>query len=72
MFRAGIGSSSWFCIAWPEVRLGDGFLCVLQADGVVHGVTQVLFAPEIPFGGFNRYMPQKKLDLLQFSSSHMA
>ena len=44
----------------------------LDAQAVVHGAAQLLFAPQITFGGLNRYMPEEELNLIQFATGEVA
>jgi hypothetical protein len=43
-----------------------------DADAIVNGAANALLAAQIPLGGLNGNVPEKKLDLLQFSTGRMA
>jgi hypothetical protein len=38
----------------------------------VHGATQFLLAPEVPFRRLNRHVSQEELDLIQFAAGEVA
>ena len=40
-----------------------------EVKEIVHGMPEILFAPEIAFRGLYRGMPQQKLNLLQFTAT---
>src|SRR6266436_479356 len=44
----------------------------LDANAIVDGRSNPLFAPKVAFGRLHRNVPQKKLDLLQLASRGMA
>ena len=43
-----------------------------RSEPVIHWFFQILLAPEVALGRHNRGMPQKELDLLQFTSVYVA
>ncbi len=53
--------SSWI----SGLRLG------LKADVVIHGITQLLFAAQIPFGRLDADVAEQKLNLFEFSPGWM-
>jgi hypothetical protein len=44
----------------------------LESKLVVDGAAQLLFASEVFFGGLNRHVPEKKLDLIELTAGKMA
>ena len=44
----------------------------LQADVIIDGEPQPLFAAQVPLGRFHRNMPQEELDLLKLPASRVA
>ena len=52
------------CRKWRPSNLLGG----LDADAIVHGIPDLLFAPKIALGGLHRYVPEKELDLFEFAT----
>jgi hypothetical protein len=46
--------------------------CRLDADVIIHRVSDFLLGPEIALGGLNRNVAEKKLDLFEFAARDMA
>jgi hypothetical protein len=45
---------------------------VVQAQLLIHRVSQFLFASEILLGSLNRWVPKQKLNLFQFTAIQVA
>jgi hypothetical protein len=43
-----------------------------EVEKIVHRMSKILFATEIVFRGLDRYVPEQKLNLLQFTPTIMA
>src|SRR4051794_31832855 len=57
-----------WCTALARSLVGGRRSGVLQTDGVVHGLLELLFAPQVTFGRLDRSVAQQKLDLLQLAT----
>jgi hypothetical protein len=68
----GLPSRSLVGICKARSPVGGRRSGVLQPDGVVNRVPELLLAPKITLGGLDRSMTQEKLDLLQLAAREMA
>jgi hypothetical protein len=55
-------------------RLASWVCCynLAELDPVIYGLSQILFAANIPFGREHRRVPEQELDLFKFTSGRMA
>ncbi len=56
----------------PEKHREGPFGLWLQANVIVDGKPEPLFAAQVTFGRFDRYVPQQELNLLQLAAGCMA
>jgi hypothetical protein len=42
-----------------------------NTNPVIHGILDILFAPEVALCRLHRYMPEKELDLFEFAACNM-
>jgi len=48
----------------PNLKSSDRF----DAEPVIYGLSEPLFAAQVLLGGLHRYMSERELDLIQFAS----
>jgi hypothetical protein len=56
----------------PSVPTRFDSLCRFDADAIIHGLPESLFASQVALGRLYRYVPQQELNLFQLAASGMA